>query len=185
MRAIGCLIVLFYAALSLYAGPHTLQKGETLADVVQLYNISLDSLIKANPDTDVYVGLTIEVPLSTLVYDLGDSELFRNIRYRNATNYKKGLKKYRQTYEKQLRLNRTTGKKRQKLEAQIISGCKRLHDDVLHRLKKPLRVHLAAFFPFVRQKHPVFFQWRVWRQCSSLVNHVRYVFEEVHSVESA
>lgn len=122
MRAIGCLIVLFYAALSLYAGPHTLQKGETLADVAKLYNISLDSLIKANPNTDVYVGLTIEVPLSTLVYDLGDSELFRNMRYRNATNYKKGLKKYRQTYEKQLRLNRTTGKKRLKLEAQIISG---------------------------------------------------------------
>lgn len=121
MKIIKCFLALF-CALSVYAGPHTLQKGETFADVAKLYNIPLDSLLKANPNTDVYVGLTIEVPLSTLVYDLGDSELFRNMRYRNTANYKKGIKKYKQIYEKQLRLNKTSGKKRQKLEAQIISG---------------------------------------------------------------
>lgn len=121
MRIIECILVLFYA-LSVYAGPHTLQKGETFADVAKLYNIPLDSLIKANPNTDVCVGLTIEVPLSTLVYDLGDSELLHNMRYRNTANQKKGIKKYKQMYEKQLRLNKTFGKKRQKLEAQIISG---------------------------------------------------------------
>ena len=53
----------------------------------------------------------------------------------------------------------------------IIVG-KRLHDDVLNISKKPLRAHLAVFFPFVRQKHPVFFQRCVWRQGSSLVNHI-------------
>lgn len=121
MRIIKCFLA-FFCALSVYAGPHTLQKGETFADVAKLYNIPLDSLLKANPNTDVYVGLTIEVPLSTLVYDLGDSELFRNMRYRNTANHKKGIKKYKQIYEKQLRLNKTYGKKRQKLEAQIISG---------------------------------------------------------------
>lgn len=121
MRFIDCLFALF-CALSAYAGPHTIQRGETFADVAKLYNIPLDSLIIANPNADACVGLTIEVPLSTLVYDLGDSELFRNMRYRNIANHKKGIKKYKQTYEKQLRLNKATGKKRQKLESQIISG---------------------------------------------------------------
>lgn len=121
MRIGLCFLALF-CTFSAYAGPHTLQKGETFADVAKLYNISLDSLIKANPNTDVYVGLTIEVPLSTLVYDLGDSELFRNLRYRNTANHKKGINKYKQIYEKQLSLYKTSGKKRQKLESQIISG---------------------------------------------------------------
>lgn len=111
-----------FCTLLVYAGPHTLQKGETFADVAKLYNIPLDSLIKENPNTDAYVGLTIEVPLSTLVYDLGDSELFRNLRYQNTSDHKKGIKKYKQTYEKQLKLNKTAEKKRLELEAQIISG---------------------------------------------------------------
>ena len=111
MRILYCFWA-FFCALSVYAGPHTLQKGETLADVAKLYDISLDSLVKANPNTDEYAGLTIEVPISTLVYDLGDSELFRNLRYRNTTDYKKGIKKYNQTYEKQLRFDKTSGQKR-------------------------------------------------------------------------
>lgn len=121
MRILYCFWA-FFRALSVYAGPHTLQKGETLADVAKLYDISLDSLVKANPNTDVYAGLTIEVPISTLVYDLGDSELFRNLRYRNTADYKKGIKKYNQTYEKQLRFDKTSEKKRKKLETQIICG---------------------------------------------------------------
>ena len=114
-------ITLFFA-LSVYAGPHTLQKGETFADVAKLYNIPLDTLLKSNPNIEAYVGLTIDVPLSTLVYDLGDSELFRTMRYQNTDNHKRGIKIYKKTYEKQLRLNKTTGKKRRKIEAQIISG---------------------------------------------------------------
>lgn len=150
MRIIGCLLALF-CALLVYAGPHTLQRGETFADVAKLYNISLDSLIKANPNTDAYVGLTIEVPLSTLVYDLGDSELFRNMRYRNTANHKKGIKKYKQIYEKQLRLNKIYGKKRQKLEAQIISGYMEAvqygNTDALYQLGRQ-KVH-GAFYSAV------------------------------------
>lgn len=120
MRIIVCFLS-FFCALSVYAGPHTLQRGETFADVAKLYNIPLDSLIKANPNTDVYVGLTIEVPLSTLVYDLGDSDLFRNMRYCQTANYKKGIKMYKNAHEKQLKLNKLSGKTRQKFENQIIS----------------------------------------------------------------
>lgn len=120
MRLIGYLLA-FSCAVSIYAGPHTIQKGETFADIAKLYNIPLDSIVKANPNTDAYAGLTIEVPLSTLVYDLGESELFRNIRYRRAFNYKKGCQKYKRAHEKQLKLYKVTGKKRQRLEAQIIN----------------------------------------------------------------
>lgn len=70
MRFIGYLLA-FLCVSSVYAGPHTIQKGETFADVAKLYNVPLDSIIKANPNTEAYAGLTIEVPLSTLVYDLG------------------------------------------------------------------------------------------------------------------
>ena len=158
MRIIKCLLA-FFCALSVYAGPHTLQKGETFADVAKLYNIPIESLLKANPNTDVYVGLTIEVPLSTLVYDLGDSDLFRNMRYRNTANHKKGIKKYKQIYEKQLRLNKTSGKKRQKLEAQIISGYMEAvqygNTDALYQLGRQ-KVHGAFYntvgYPDFNQK---------------------------------
>ena len=78
-------------ALSVYAGPHTIQKGETFADIAKLYNIPLDTLLKSNPNIEAYAGLTIDVPLSTLVYDLGDSELFRTMRYQNTNNHKIGI----------------------------------------------------------------------------------------------
>ena len=120
MRFTGYLLA-FLCVSSVYAGPHTIQKGETFADVAKLYKVPLDSIIKANPNTEAYAGLTIEVPLSMLVYDLGNSELFRNMRYRYAPNYKKGINKYKTAHEKQLKLNQTTGEKRQKLEAQIIN----------------------------------------------------------------
>lgn len=119
MRLLGYLLALFFAS-SVYAGPHTIQKGETFADVAKLYGVPLDSVIKANPDTEAYAGLTIEVPLSTLVYDLGDSELFRNMRYRYAPNNKKGIKKYNAAHEKQLKLRKATRKKRKQLEAEVI-----------------------------------------------------------------
>lgn len=120
MRFIGYLLA-FLCVSSVYAGPHTIQKGETFADVAMLYKVPLDSIIKANPNTEAYAGLTIEVPLSMLVYDLGSSELFRNMRYRYAPNYKKGINKYKTAHEKQLKLNQTTGKKRQVFETQIIN----------------------------------------------------------------
>lgn len=120
MKLMLFLLAYIYVS-SAFAGPHTIQRGETFADVAKLYEISLDSIIKANPNIEAYVGLTIEVPLSTLVYDLGDSELFRNIRYRYTANHKKGIRKYKKAHEKQLKLDKVTGEKRQKLEAQIIN----------------------------------------------------------------
>lgn len=123
MKFIRYIFALFCVS-SVYAGPHTIQRGETLADVAKLYNISLDSIIKANPNTEAYVGYTIEVPISTLVYDLGDSELFRNMCYRYTPNYKKGVKKYNTAHEKQLKLNQISEKKRLKVEAEIINDYK-------------------------------------------------------------
>ena len=111
MRFTGYLLLTFLCVSSVYAGPHTIQKGETFADVAKLYNVPLDSIIKANPNTKAYTGLTIEIPLSTLVYDLGGSELFRNMRYRYTPNYKRGINKYKTAHEKQLKLNQTTEKK--------------------------------------------------------------------------
>lgn len=120
------LIVFFISlliGLCVHAGPHTIQKGETFADVAKLYKVSLDSVIKANPNTNAYVGLTIEVPLSTLVYDLGESELFRRMRYHSeAHNKKKGITKYIKAHEKQLNLKKVSGKNRQKIEAEIINA---------------------------------------------------------------
>lgn len=121
MRNLVCLLVFFYSSL-VCAGPHTIQKGETFADVAKLYGIPLDSVISANPDVEAYVGLTIDVPLSTLVYDLGSSDLFRSMRYRSTLNRKKSIEKYEAAHEKQLKLEKTSGKKRLKLESRIANG---------------------------------------------------------------
>lgn len=91
-------------ALCTAAGPHTVQRGETFADIARLYNIPLDTLLKANPDTEAFTGLTIEVPLQDLVYDLGDSQLFRQLRYGNNFNTKKGAKKFKAGNNKQLKI---------------------------------------------------------------------------------
>lgn len=122
-RLFVCVSALF-CALSICAGPHTIQRGETFADVARLYNISLDTLIIANSNADAFVGLTIEVPLSTLLIDLGDSELFRYLSKNSFSNREKGIRKYKQAYEKQLRLKDTQVKNRLKIESQIESGYK-------------------------------------------------------------
>lgn len=114
------LLAAFMTSLYVNAGPHTMQRGETFADVAKLYNLPLDSVIKANPHTTAYVGLTIEVPLSTLVFDLGNSELFRNLRYRIERNDEKGNKKFKAAYEKQFGLSKLPEHKRQKTESLII-----------------------------------------------------------------
>ncbi|MDO4161371.1 MAG: LysM domain-containing protein, partial [Prevotellaceae bacterium] len=67
MRKYITFILSFMATIA-YAGPHTVQRGETLADIAMLYSVPLDSIIKSNPNTEAYAGLTIEVPISTLVY---------------------------------------------------------------------------------------------------------------------
>ena len=112
----------FVIYLSIYAGPHTIQRGESFVSVAKLYNISLDTIIKSNPNTEYYIGLTVDIPLPFLVYDLGDSELFRDFRFKKSYNYNKGISKYRSAYKKQLELSKLTGEKRKKIEEKIISN---------------------------------------------------------------
>lgn len=155
------LLLSFFCVVSVYAGPHTLQRGETFADVAKLYNIPLDSLLKANPNTEAYVGLTIDVPLSILVYDLGDSDLFRNVCNRIHANSKRGIKKYRQTYEKQLRWGKTSETKRQKLGEQIICGYMEAVQDG----------NIDALYQLGRQKvHGVFYGTEDYPDFSQEVN---------------
>lgn len=120
-RLIAIFVLMIFSALLVLAGPHTIQKGETFADVAKLYNISLDTLVKANPGVEAYAGLTIEVPLSTLVYNVGGNALFRRICTGDTPNSKKGASIYKTAHEKQLKLNRVSEKQRQKLEAQILT----------------------------------------------------------------
>ena len=83
------LFLLLAVTLTAAGGPHTLQRGETFADVAKLYKIPLDSLLAANPGVEAYAGLTIEVPVETLLYDVGDSGLFRLFRNPSAMNLDK------------------------------------------------------------------------------------------------
>lgn len=102
------------------AGTHTLQIGETFEDVARLYNIPLDSLLKYNPDTELFVGYAIEVPLDNLYYDLGESDVFRKLRYKRMMNTNKGNKTYKSAHNDQLKLNNVSGNKRKRLEEKII-----------------------------------------------------------------
>lgn len=72
-----------------YSGPHTVQKGETYADIARLYHISVDTLIKANSDKKAYSGSIVEIPMINSIYDLGGSALFRQISF-NFGNSRKG-----------------------------------------------------------------------------------------------
>lgn len=101
------------------AGPHTLQKGESFADVAQLYNISLDTLLKVNKNVVECTGMTIEIPLNTLVYDLGESGLFRKMRFDNKSNTTKGRDKFSLAFEKQMKITQYNENKRVKEDAKI------------------------------------------------------------------
>lgn len=114
------ILFLFSTVLGIYAGPHTIQRGESFASVAKLYNISLDTLLKANPNSECYIGWTIDVPHPFLVYNLGDSQLFRDFRFRKSFNYNKGKSKCRSGYKKQLKLSKLTGEKREDLEKKIV-----------------------------------------------------------------
>lgn len=101
------LLVCVCHSVHLLAGPHTIQRGETFDDLANLYGISVDSLKKANPDTDTYLGYTIEVPVDNLYYDLGNSDLFRTIRYKYNAHDGKGEYAYKEGHKKHYELLRT------------------------------------------------------------------------------
>ncbi|MBR6169268.1 MAG: hypothetical protein IKQ51_00995 [Bacteroidaceae bacterium] len=119
MRFIFSLFSLF-TFLCIYAGPHTIQRGESFASLAKLYNISLDTIVKSNPNTECYIGLTVDIPHSFLVYDLGNSKLFRDFRFRKSYNYNKGKSIYRSAYKNQLKLSKFTGEKKRRLEEKIV-----------------------------------------------------------------
>ncbi len=75
MRYITLIISLI--SLSMLAGPHTLQRGESFDDVARLYNVSVDSLKKYNRDVEEDVGYTIDGPIVNHFYDVGESDLYR------------------------------------------------------------------------------------------------------------
>lgn len=87
-----------------YSGPHTVQKGETYADIARLYHISVDTLIKANSDKKAYSGSIVEIPMVNSVYDLGSSVLFRQISF-NSGNSRKGRLAYNSGQRKRDRRN--------------------------------------------------------------------------------
>lgn len=121
MRFISCLVVLIYT-ISISAGPHTVQRGESWEDIARLYDVSVDSIINANPGIEPFVGVTIEIPLSILVYDLGDCDLFRAMRYsRTAESGKKGFDKYRHAVAKHIKYCRSSDEKAKKTEAKVVN----------------------------------------------------------------
>lgn len=106
-------------SFALVAGPHTLQPGENYEDIARLYNVHLDSLKKYNPDIEEFVGYTIDIPISNHFYDLGGSDLFRKLKYHSGRQKEKGLKKYKDAYEKQSKLYKASADKKEKIQLQI------------------------------------------------------------------
>lgn len=135
------------ASFSAFAGPHTLQRGESFATVAALYNIPVDSVRNANAGIAEYIGYTIEVPVNTLFYDLGDSDIFRMLRYSKG-NSDKGYKKYKSTHDKQLTLHRSSQKQRAKNEQKIIEGYNEAMKygsiDALYQLGR-MKIHNAIY----------------------------------------
>lgn len=97
------LAVLLVSFQFVYAGPHTVQKGESMTHIAKLYGIPLDSLIGANPDSKAYSGVVLEIPLVNSLCDLGHSGLFRRYRFPEGDKMREGesaLKKARRKMAK-------------------------------------------------------------------------------------
>lgn len=111
---VSCLI-----SLSVFAGPHTLQRGESFEEIARLYGVPLDSLKNSNPCIDEYVGYTIDIPINDHFYDLGESDLFRKLKYNIGSQKEKGIKKFKAAFDKQCKLYKTPLDKKEKLQLQI------------------------------------------------------------------
>lgn len=119
MKLIFTIFACFIGLLAI-SGTHTLQIGESFEDVARLYDIPLDSLLKYNPDTEPFVGYAIEMPLDNLFYDLGESDIFRKLRYKRLMDTDNGNKIYKSAYKNQLNLVKVSGDKRKRLEEKIL-----------------------------------------------------------------
>lgn len=64
-------------ALRLFAGYHTVQRGETFRDIALLYGVTEDTLRSLNGGDEPYAGYAIDIPSARSYFDVGESSLFR------------------------------------------------------------------------------------------------------------
>lgn len=102
------------------AGPHTVQRGETFQSISKLYSVSEDSIRKYNPGLEAITGLTIEVPNPILLYDIGDSDIFRVCSNATDENRRKGQAIFDKAFEKQKSLSQLKPGKREETIEKII-----------------------------------------------------------------
>lgn len=96
----------------LFAGPHTVQRGETFQSISQLYSVPVDSIEKYNPGLDAFTGVILEVPNPILLYDIGESDIFRICANATAENKRNGQTIYEKAFEKQMSLTKVNPDKR-------------------------------------------------------------------------
>ena len=120
MKQILLTIAGIFCVFSAFSGPHTVQPGESYSDIAKLYHINLDELKAENVDTSAITGLTINVPCKHLLYDLGDSHLFRKFSFGWNADKSKGEKAYSKASNKQSKLSSVKFEKREKEEQEIV-----------------------------------------------------------------
>lgn len=174
MKFILLILSVLTFPIMVQGGPHTVQKGETFGDIAKLYGIPLDSLLYANPNTEAYTGLTIEVPLNSLVYDLGESNTFRFFQYRHKDNINKGIKEYRKGREKLGKMFTTSGNKRKSLESEVITCFEKAISygsiDALYHLGR-YKVHGC----FYSEEKPITFDLRLNENLNELAEGIEYL----------
>lgn len=99
------------------AGPHTVQRGETFADIAKLYGVTVDTLQKVNNDKEAHVGMLIDVPNNALVYDVSSNTLLRKLFHSKASS--KAHKLYDKAHKRQMKLKHLGYSKRIKEEYKI------------------------------------------------------------------
>lgn len=114
MKKVLLILLSFLLTDICMAGPHTVQRGESFASIAKLYNVSLDSVLKANIGIKPYVGMVVEVPDTRLVYDLGGSTLFRKFFNLQGKRSSKGAKAYSHGYN--IQKKRASGNKHHNTE---------------------------------------------------------------------
>ncbi len=114
------LYTLLFTVSSVYAGPHTVQRGESFESLSLLYDVPLDTIMRTNVNTKCVAGMTVEVPHPLLVYDLGSCNLLRKFKFRYSCNDRKGRLKYESGLKKHQKLFKVSSKEKGKLEEKIL-----------------------------------------------------------------
>lgn len=151
-------LLIVFCAFPAFAGPHTVQRGETYADIARLYHIELKDLLSANQDTEAHTGLTIDVPLNTLFYDLGSSTLFRNRQLLKASDLELGKKYYQKGHQLQMELKDASPKKQAKLTDRITDYYRQAVSYGSVEAFYQLGRHLVHGCYYTDDDYPTFFQ---------------------------